>query len=81
MIDITIVIVFMAGLSAMLKFYMPDKYVPAINFMIGIAVGYFYIDFGTVRENLMYGALIGLGTGGFIDMASVPLAKIKGKLM
>lgn len=76
MMDLTLVILFMTGLSAMMKFYLPDKFVPLLNFLVGIAVGYFYIEMASMKENLMYGALIGLGVGGFIEMAKVPLQNI-----
>lgn len=73
MMDLTLVIVFMTGLSAMMKYYLPDKYVPLLNFFVGIAVGYFYIDVASMKENLLYGALIGLGVGGFVEMAKLPI--------
>lgn len=79
MVDLTLVILLMTGLSAMFKFYLPDKYVPLLNFIVGVVVGYFYIDVASVKENLLYGALIGLGVGNFIDMAKLPLQGMKKK--
>lgn len=76
MMDLTLVILFMTGLSAMFKFYLPDKYVPLLNFVVGVAVGYFYIEVATMKENLLYGALIGLGVGGFIEMAKLPIQNL-----
>lgn len=76
MMDLTLVILFMTGLSAMMKFYLPDKYVPLLNFVVGIAVGYFYIEVASMKENLLYGALIGLGVGGFVEMAKLPIQNL-----
>ena len=46
------------------------KYVPYVNIAFGILSGVIYLD-GSLKDNIMYGIIIGLSASGLFDLTKV----------
>lgn len=47
-----------------------NKYLPLVSLAIGLVAGVFYLD-GPLKEQVLYGVLIGLSASGLFDQTKI----------
>ncbi len=52
------------------RFNVPAKYLPIVSLALGLVAGIFYVD-GILKEQIMYGLMIGLSASGLFDQTKV----------
>ncbi|HAM79642.1 holin [Ornithinibacillus bavariensis] len=51
-----------------------NKYLPAVSLFLGLLAGIFYVG-GTLKEQIMYGLMIGLSAAGLFDQSKIVTKK------
>lgn len=72
MFDLAIIIAVVMSVTQLIKGleFIPKKYLPVISLLLGLVAGLFYVD-GAVKEQIMYGLMIGLSASGLFDQSKV----------
>ncbi|MFA2595207.1 MULTISPECIES: hypothetical protein [Bacillus cereus group] len=79
MLDLVVIVSILTALGKLIEVYVPHKYIALINLGLGVLAGGFYINAGTLSENILVGIVAGLSASGFMNLADIPLDKIKKK--
>lgn len=75
MLEVGVVISVLVGVGQMVKkIGMAEKYIPLMNLGLGIVSGLTMID-GTVPEQVIMGAMIGLSASGLYDQSKIVTKK------
>jgi NhaP-type Na+/H+ or K+/H+ antiporter len=75
MVELGILIAVLIGIGQVAKqLGLPSKYLPLINLVLGIVGGLTILD-GTVAEQVVYGAAMGLSASGLFDQTKIVTRK------
>ncbi len=75
MLELGVVIAVLVGVGQVVKkIGMPEKYIPLMNLGLGVVSGLTMID-GTVPEQVIVGAMIGLSASGLYDQSKIVTKK------
>lgn len=79
MFEIGIIIAVVMAVTQLIKgLDFPSKYLPLISLLLGLAAGIFFMD-GLLKEQIMYGLMIGLSASGLFDQSKIVTKKGEGK--
>jgi hypothetical protein len=71
MFELGLLIAVVVAITELVKqFEVPKKYLPIVSLVLGLAAGIFYVG-GTVKEQIMYGLMIGLSAAGLFDQTKI----------
>lgn len=71
MFEMALIITVVMALTEFFKrFGVPNRFLPLISLVLGIAGGFLYVD-GLGKEKLMYGLMIGLSAAGLFDQSKI----------
>lgn len=70
MFDILLIISVVVALTQLIKMYLPNKYLPLSSLVLGIIIGFVYMD-GDIKTRIMYGLMIGLSAAGLFDQSKI----------
>lgn len=71
MFDVALLIAVVVALTELVKqLNVAKKYLPLVALLLGLVAGIFYVD-GSVKEQVLYGIMIGLSASGLFDQAKI----------
>lgn len=70
MADVALLITIVVAFTQLVKSFIPNKYLPALTLILGVIAGVFYVD-GSLKEQIMYGLMIGLSAAGLFDQSKI----------
>lgn len=71
MFEIGVLIAVVVALTELVKrFDVPKKYIPVVSLLLGLVAGIFYVP-GELKEQIMYGLMIGLSASGLFDQSKI----------
>ena len=67
MVEFGVLVGVIMGLSEIIKKleYVPTKFIPVVNIVLGLAGGIFYLHPGDIMNGIIQGLVLGLTAGGF----------------
>jgi hypothetical protein len=73
MFEIAIIIAVVMALTEFVKRmdFIPAKYLPAVSLVLGLLAGLFYVDEPLLKDQIMYGLMIGLSASGLFDQSKL----------
>lgn len=76
MLELGLVIAVLVGLSQVAKqMGLPSKYVPLLNLVLGLLFALFGGVDGTILEQIVAGAMVGLSASGLFDQSKIVTKK------
>jgi len=78
MFDIALLITVIVALTQLVKNFVPNKFLPVVSLILGLIAGIFYAD-GDLKNQVMYGLMIGLSASGLFDQSKIVTKKGDGK--
>jgi hypothetical protein len=70
MFEVAFLIGVVVALTQLAKQFVTTKYIPLVSLALGIVAGIFYVG-GDIKEQIMWGIVIGLSASGLYDQSKV----------
>jgi hypothetical protein len=70
MFEVAFLIGVVVALTQLAKQFVPTKYIPLVSLALGIVAGIFYVG-GDIKEQIMWGIVIGLSASGLYDQSKI----------
>ena len=70
MFEVAFLIGVVVALVQLAKQFVPNKYLPLVSLALGIVAGIFYVG-GDMKEQIMWGIVIGLSASGLYDQSKI----------
>lgn len=70
MVELSLIVAVITGLSQLIKKYIPTQYIPFVALALGIIGGFSFVE-GTVQYQVLVGLALGLSSMGLFDIAKV----------
>lgn len=71
MITSTSLVAVILGLSQVAKQFIPNKFIPLLNVVLGILAGITVLKTGDISSDIFTGLAVGLSAGGFFDLTKL----------
>ncbi|GIO27715.1 holin [Ornithinibacillus bavariensis] len=75
MFEIALIITVVLAFTELIKHLgLSNRYLPVASLVLGLLAGIFYVG-GTLKEQIMYGLMIGLSAAGLFDQSKIVTKK------